>query len=56
MVSDAHGDAGAGRCFDAALAGFLLNHLEPMAVLSEMARVVCAGGAIVTSSVGVGPA
>jgi ubiquinone/menaquinone biosynthesis C-methylase UbiE len=37
-------------CFDVALAGFLLNHLEPVAALTEMARVTRAGGAVVASS------
>jgi len=36
--------------FDAALAGFLLNHRTPSGALVEMARVVRAGGAVVAST------
>jgi ubiquinone/menaquinone biosynthesis C-methylase UbiE len=36
--------------FDAAMAGFLLNHLSPVGTLTEMARVVRAGGAVVAST------
>ena len=38
------------RCFDAAMAGFLLNHLPPAAALGEMARIVRAGGVLVAST------
>jgi SAM-dependent methyltransferase len=36
--------------FDAVTAGFLLNHLSPAAVLTEMARVVRSRGAVVAST------
>jgi len=36
--------------FDAAMAGFLLNHLPPAVALGEMSRVVRAGGLLVASS------
>lgn len=50
IVSEAMALAVQDGAFDAALAGFLLNHLPPAAALGEMARVVCAGGAIVAST------
>jgi SAM-dependent methyltransferase len=36
--------------FDAAMAGFLLNHLPPAVALTEMARVVRAGGVVAAST------
>jgi ubiquinone/menaquinone biosynthesis C-methylase UbiE len=36
--------------FDAALAGFVLNHLAPAAALSEMIRVVRPGGVVLAST------
>ena len=36
--------------FDAALAGFLLNHLPPVPTLAEMARAVRPGGAVLGST------
>jgi SAM-dependent methyltransferase len=36
--------------FDAALAGFLLNHLPPVPALAEIARVVRPGGAVLGST------
>ncbi|HXQ19831.1 MAG TPA: class I SAM-dependent methyltransferase [Acidimicrobiales bacterium] len=38
------------RTFDIVLAAFLLNHLDPLAALAEMARVVRPGGAVVAST------
>jgi ubiquinone/menaquinone biosynthesis C-methylase UbiE len=37
-------------CFDAVTAGFLLNHLPPLAALREMARVVGPGGTVLAST------
>jgi SAM-dependent methyltransferase len=37
-------------CFDAVMAGFLLNHLPPSVALGEMARVLRAGGTVVAST------
>jgi len=50
IVSDALALPVRDRCFDAAMAGFLLNHLPPAAALGEMARIVRAGGTVVTST------
>jgi SAM-dependent methyltransferase len=36
--------------FDAAVAGFLLNHLPPAPALAELARVVCPGGIVLAST------
>lgn len=41
--------------FDAALAGFLLNHLPPAPALAELARVVRPGGAVLASTWAGGP-
>jgi SAM-dependent methyltransferase len=38
------------RVFDAALAGFVLNHLAPAAALREMVRVVRPGGVVLAST------
>lgn len=38
------------EAFDAALAGFVLNHLPPLTALREMARVVRPGGVVVAST------
>ena len=50
IVSDAMALAVRDGAFDAAIAGFLLNHLPPAAALTEMARVVRAGGVIIASA------
>jgi ubiquinone/menaquinone biosynthesis C-methylase UbiE len=38
------------RCFDAVVAGFLLNHLPPAAALREMERIVRPGGTVLAST------
>jgi ubiquinone/menaquinone biosynthesis C-methylase UbiE len=38
--------------FDAAVAGFLLNHLPPAAALAELTRVVSPGGVVLASTWG----
>jgi len=42
------------RAFDAALAGFLLNHLDPAQALTELARIVRPGGTVLASTWAVG--
>jgi ubiquinone/menaquinone biosynthesis C-methylase UbiE len=37
-------------CFDAVIAGFLLNHVAPALALTEMARAVGHGGVVVAST------
>jgi ubiquinone/menaquinone biosynthesis C-methylase UbiE len=37
-------------CFDAVIAGFLLNHVAPSVALTEMARAVRSGGVVVAST------
>ena len=50
IVADARAVPVRDGCFDAVLAGFLLNHLPPEAALVEMVRVVRAGGTVVAST------
>lgn len=50
VVTDARALSIAGATFDAALSGFLVNHLEPVAALVELARVVRPGGAVVATT------
>jgi SAM-dependent methyltransferase len=50
IVADAMALPVRDRCVDAVMAGFLLNHLPPAAALGEMARIVRAGGTLVTST------
>jgi SAM-dependent methyltransferase len=45
----------ADAAFDAACAGFLLNHLSPLAALGELARVVRPGGVVLASTWALGP-
>jgi SAM-dependent methyltransferase len=49
-AADARALPFSGGSFDAAMAGFLLNHLPPAPVLAEMARVVRPGGAVMAST------
>ena len=50
IASDAMALAVRDGSFDAAMAGFLLNHLPPAGALTEMARVVRPGGVIAAST------
>jgi len=50
LVADAMALPFRDGAFDAAVAGFLLNHVAPAGALAEMGRVVRAGGAVVAST------
>lgn len=50
IVADALAVPVRDHCFDAVVAGFLLNHLSPTTALLEMERIVRAGGAVIAST------
>jgi ubiquinone/menaquinone biosynthesis C-methylase UbiE len=50
IVADALALPVSDGCFDAVIAGFLLNHVAPSAALTEMARAVRSGGVVVAST------